>query len=1156
MGTKESKENCSWLPALSPSWLTPCGKMISMLFTVFLVQPGWIFANEIDSTPDENVEGEVSVIHIDEVNPQESRTAYLLLKSGSSEIIEMKFDGAPPKHLRKHLRTGRKIRVKGRWEARRAERQARVQDRQAESERRRDIRVTEVAALNGESSTAQANDSVAATAIGDRKTITFIINMDGVDYNAEGASPYTSTHVDLAGQYMHDSVQFSVNSAYEEASFGQVTFPGSASTDVFLVSIPYDPNEACSYYSIASQVDAVSPVSLSGYMHRMYVVPPRAISGCSWLALGQVGSYGSTAPRRSWSTRIDPIAFAHELGHNIGWHHAATDPDNDGNRNAEYGDTSDLMGYCCSKRKLNSVHMDQAGWLDRQDLQEKVIDVNASGQYTLAPLGNDPLSSSDPQVLKITPSIGRPYYLSYRQRTGKDAGISSSYTTGVNIHRGEKSNNWSYLVKVLKSDFSNRSLYEFQDVENNLTISQTENNANYVRFNVSFGGECVLGETQVALSPKTQEVNSLTERSVYSVQISNNDSTECGDTNYQVSLVSITDVQGNVVASITGVVADSSVVVGPQDQGATTVTLGMSDVENGIYTMVLDISEQKVNEPLHADQASGSLNVNVCEVGAPTVAVTPSTQVVTESSQVQPYQVTVTNRDSAACGSTNWSVGLTSAVSGTVTNPVMTIGPGGSAGTTIHLDMAGMANGQYPMTITVTDAGNDSVMHTASATASVELNQAVCEVGAPTVAVTPSTQVVTESSQVQPYQVTVTNRDSAACGSTNWSVGLTSAVSGTVTNPVMTIGPGGSAGTTIHLDMAGMANGQYPMTITVTDAGNDSVMHTASATASVELNQAVCEVGAPTVAVTPSTQVVTESSQVQPYQVTVTNRDSAACAPTNFSVALEPIVDGRGSVEFGVTGIVKNTVLVVEPGATKRTTVEIALKTVDNDVYTIPLRIFDQKLSTPTHRVLVKRTLQIQFNNQDALLPPVNLTASLVGRKRVRVALKWNAPSNAKEVKSYSIYRNGRRLGGTKRLRFKDKSFSQTQRNEYEVYSVSKDGELSTIPARTTIVMEASVLPPPSGVTTKLKGRKRKKVEIKWNKPREASEVAGYIVYRNGMRLGATKKTRFKDSSFSVTNQNIYEVFSVDKKGKRSSESASGFFIYQIPVVDSSKVTK
>ena len=336
------------------------------------------------------MDGEVTMVHIDEVIPEHSRFAYFFHPKGSKkveDVVEMIFEGEPPKYLR----TGIKVKIKGRVA-------------------KGKVWVSEVAALDGDSSSGTAGGSTAAATTGDRKTITFVINMDGVDYAEEGVSPYTQTHVDNAGQAMHDPVQFSVNSAYEEASFGQVTFSGSASTDVFLVSIPYDPTEACAFYTIAANADAASPVNITGYQHRMYVVPPKAISGCGWPALGQVGSYGSTSVRKSWSTRIDAIAFAHELGHNIGWHHAATDPDNDGTKNVEYGDTSDLMGYCCSKRKFNSVHVDQVGWFDRSDLLDKIVDVTDAGQYTLSPLGTDPATSSDPQILRITPSTGRPYY--------------------------------------------------------------------------------------------------------------------------------------------------------------------------------------------------------------------------------------------------------------------------------------------------------------------------------------------------------------------------------------------------------------------------------------------------------------------------------------------------------------------------------------------------------------------------------------------------------------------------------------------------------------------------------------------------------------------------------------------------------------------------
>ena len=608
---------------LKPRTTTTRGKhwvrIMGLALVVGVVQPGLIFANEISSpSSEESVEGEVIVIHVDEIDQVQSHTEYFLQKSGSEEVIEMIFDGPPPQHIRKHLKTGKKLRIKGkkaeRREARQAKKEAKREARQAKKKAKRAARllkkgivVNEVAALGGEGSSSVANGDIAQAATGDRKTITFVINMSGVDYAAQGASPYDQTHVAAAGKAMHDPGQYSVHSAYEEASFGQVTFSGSAATDVFLVSIPFDSSKSCNYRSIASQADAVSPVSLNGYRHKMYVVPPKAISGCGWLALGEVGRYDSTSTRKSWSTRIDPLAFAHELGHNLGWHHAATDPDNNGTYNVEYGDRSDLMGYCCAKRKLNSVHVDQAGWFDRADLQNKILDVNGAGSFNLAPLGTDPGTSSDPQILRITPKSGWPYYLSYRQRSGHDASMSSSYTTGLSIHRGQESGNWSHLITVLQDNEL------FEDAGNGVMVSQVTHNANFVTIDVTFSGNqgCVVGGTQVSLTPGSQTALNLTATPQYTVTLTNRDSSACDTTNFVVALDQIEDGNGGAASGITGVVKNTVLTVEPGKIKTTSVNLTLGAVGNGTYSIPVLVSNRDSSVPKHSQTARGTLLVQV-----------------------------------------------------------------------------------------------------------------------------------------------------------------------------------------------------------------------------------------------------------------------------------------------------------------------------------------------------------------------------------------------------------------------------------------------------------------------------------------------------------------------------------------------------------------
>ncbi|MGR9036860.1 MAG: fibronectin type III domain-containing protein [Gammaproteobacteria bacterium] len=278
----------------------------------------------------------------------------------------------------------------------------------------------------------------------------------------------------------------SVDSVYQEGSFGKIAFPpyeagGGRAIGPLSINGPTDAsgNLTCDYYTIASRADAAAAASpfnevLSQYQRKIYLIPPGSVSSCNWLALGQIGFYGNSGTRLSWSTRNDANALIHELGHNEGWHHAGLDADNnevlDGGTGGEYGDTSDAMGYCCSKRKFNAVHLDQIGWLPT----DKIVNVMSSGTYNLEPVGSLAGScvapdgfSPCPQLVKIQKENGTyQYNLSYRQVKGLDQSLNSTYTDGVNIHNGKKADIWSYFVKSL-TDGTN-----FTDSINGISITQ------------------------------------------------------------------------------------------------------------------------------------------------------------------------------------------------------------------------------------------------------------------------------------------------------------------------------------------------------------------------------------------------------------------------------------------------------------------------------------------------------------------------------------------------------------------------------------------------------------------------------------------------------------------------------------------------------------
>ncbi|MCH8098723.1 MAG: hypothetical protein IID53_16845 [Proteobacteria bacterium] len=526
-------------------------------------------AAEHQNVPVIMVQGEVTVVHIDYFEQGRSKTSYYLRDLASNTVFQLQFERQPPATLK----TGDKVTVRGRAVGRK-------------------LWVGEIASGvqqdGGAAEQTQEAGTVAAAA-GERRALLMVINMT----TAPGYYGETTAQ-EGAGALFTDG--YSVDSVYRQSSFGQLAFPGDRPTDVIILDgIPY--NAGCPFYTIARDADAAAVaagIDLAPYQHKVYLVPPASISDCNWIALGELGSFGSTSPRRSWSTRNKAVVHAHEIGHNLAWHHAATDPDNDGTANSEYGDISDVMGYCCYTRKFNAPHMDQIGWFD--GMPGTVVDVTAGGDYTIAVLGSDPNLSSDPQVLRIDrlDSVND-YYLSYRQPIGLDAAISATYTSGVNIHHANPSGIWSYFIDALANGES------FVDAANGLTITQTAKGADFVTVNISFGG-CVRQAPSLALGPSTLLVSDTGGAApIYNATLTNNDSQGCDDGYYGLSPDS---------GLLSSTVTPNGGTVAPGQELQGTLTVDVAGAADGVYTLWLTATDSDVS-------ASANLRIDTTAPLAP-----------------------------------------------------------------------------------------------------------------------------------------------------------------------------------------------------------------------------------------------------------------------------------------------------------------------------------------------------------------------------------------------------------------------------------------------------------------------------------------------------------------------------------------------------------
>ena len=522
-----------------------------------------------------SLEGILSVVHVDEVDHTKSHYDYFVEDVKTRAMTQLLFK-QPPKHP---LRSGDRVRVKGR--------------RMNQTMNVTDFAVGET---TDTSATTTTSGTVAAAAT-PHHALVMVLNMTGSPTPYDSTTPpYDASTVSQVVTQMFGS-SYSVNTVYNESSFSQLNFPGAAE-NVVLLTVPY--SDACPYYTIASNANAAAQlagVNLSQYQHLVYLVPPAKISGCTWLALGQIGNYGSTAVYKSWSTRNDSLAYAHELGHNLGWHHAATDTNNDGTMDVEYGDTSDLMGYCCGKRKINSVHSDQIGWFNSSTLTGKIVTITGPGLYHLSPLGSDPLTTVYPQVLKITPPDNtRTYYLSYRRPLGLDASIPSKYTTGVNVHRGLKTDRWSYEIAVLNSDTKT----EFTDPVNGITVRQLASDSSQVTLDVAFGA-CVRHAPTVTVSPATQMISVSGSVVTYNTTVLNNDSVGCDQASFVMSAAG---------SSLVGTFQTAVLALPPGGSASSSVNVQSSSAVDGAYQITVKAADQNLPAGQHEGVATAVLQLD------------------------------------------------------------------------------------------------------------------------------------------------------------------------------------------------------------------------------------------------------------------------------------------------------------------------------------------------------------------------------------------------------------------------------------------------------------------------------------------------------------------------------------------------------------------
>lgn len=530
------------------------------------------------------MKGEVEVLHGDGVPGRESFIRYFVRSLADHQLYELGFDGLPAPELL----TGHHVVVRGRsmgstiW----ASDVAALADSDA------------AASTDSGSTTQSSGTTAAALAVTERKAITILVNLTDATLCADPATcTYNAPYV---ANLLYQSPQ-SMSKLYLNTSYGQLSFKadtnGDGKPDVvgpFNIGVS---RAGCNYYSWADAADKAAQaagVNLSLYQHKVYVLPPYdQLSDCGWAGIANVGC---ATVCRAWIAAPNyMMLYAHELGHNLNWAHAGTDPENDGTINNQYGDYSDPMGQSSgSIYNAAAPHIDQSGWFDA--FPNGIQTVTTGGTYQIAPIGNPP-DGTNPQALRIATNSGDYYYLSYRQPTGFDASLSSTYTGGVNIHRYAGSGySLTKLIKVLPDGGI------FSD-PNGITVTQSAHGPGSAVVNVSFN--CMGQTPSISISPSTVWVKSGSNVSL-TTQVTNRDGSGCSHTTFQLSAT-------NTVGG-TSTVTPTSVLIGAGQ--STSASVNVSGV-SGTGAVTLTAKDGDSLDPSHPVNGQATAQISV-DGSAPT----------------------------------------------------------------------------------------------------------------------------------------------------------------------------------------------------------------------------------------------------------------------------------------------------------------------------------------------------------------------------------------------------------------------------------------------------------------------------------------------------------------------------------------------------------
>jgi M6 family metalloprotease-like protein len=316
--------------------------------------------------------------------------------------------------------------------------------------------------------------------------------------------------------------------------------------------------------------------------------------------------------------------------------------------------------------------------------------------------------------------------------------------------------------------------------------------------NITVSNVCVRADPTVTLTPASAIVGAAGSKA-FTVAVKNNDTSLCGSSYF---LFTSTQPEG-----FTGSFSKTTLQIGAGATASVTLT-EKAGTSFGTFTFTAVATNRSLTN--YVGRATGTITVEPCTMAAPTVTLSPASQMVAPGLS-KAFSVSVKNNHSATCANASFAMSSTqpAGLIGTFSSTSLTLASG-ATGTVTLTEKAGTTPGTFNFTARATT----STTYIGAATGIVEV--VPCTMAAPTVTVSPGGASV-NGGGTQAFTVNVTNNHSPSCANAAFSMSSTqpSGLTGTYSATSLTL-PSGTTGSVILTEKAGTTAGTFSFTATAT----------------------------------------------------------------------------------------------------------------------------------------------------------------------------------------------------------------------------------------------------------------------------------------------------------------------------------------------------